>query len=192
MCRPYAHVHPFEETGLPDDERKADRYLWTKGKGGRPRWLALTTEEQQAAIELAKRFEGFHRVPRADPGRAHPYVCPAGYWTIGYGHLCDPKHPPITEAEAERYLADDLTTALTATLRYCPVLTTEHEGRLAAIVDFTFNLGAGRLQTSTLRRRVNQRDWAGAATELRRWIYGGGKVLHGLVARREAEAAHLE
>ena len=146
----------------------------------------------QAAIELAKRFEGFHRVPRADPGRAHPYVCPAGYWTIGYGHLCDPKHPPITEAEAERYLADDLTTALTATLRYCPVLTTEHEGRLAAIVDFTFNLGAGRLQTSTLRRRVNQRDWAGAATELRRWIYGGGKVLHGLVARREAEAAHLE
>ena len=59
----------------------------------------------QAAIELAKRFEGFHRVPKHDPGRAHPYVCPAGYWTIGYGHLCDPKHPPITEGEAEAYLA---------------------------------------------------------------------------------------
>lgn len=145
----------------------------------------------QAAIELAKRFEGFHRVPRADPGRTHPYVCPAGYWTIGYGHLCDPKHPPITEAEAERYLADDLTTALTATLRYCPVLTTEPASRLAAIVDFTFNLGAGRLQTSTLRRRSNQRDWTGAATELRRWVYGGGKVLPGLVARRAAEAAWL-
>ena len=57
----------------------------------------------QAAIELAKRFEGFHRVPKHDPGRAHPYVCPAGYWTIGYGHLCDPKHPPITEGEAEAY-----------------------------------------------------------------------------------------
>jgi lysozyme len=141
----------------------------------------------QAAIDLAKCFEGFHRVPRSDPGRARPYVCPAGYWTIGYGHLCDPKHPPITEAEAEGYLAADLRTALTATLRFCPVLATEPEDRLAAIVDFTFNLGAGRLQTSTLRRRVNQRDWSGAATELRRWVYGGGKVLPGLVARREAE-----
>ncbi len=145
----------------------------------------------QAAIDLAKRFEGFHRVPRVDPGRAHPYVCPAGYWTIGYGHLCDPKHPPITEAEAEGFLAADIKTALNATLRYCPVLATEPEGRLAAIVDFTFNLGAGRLQTSTLRRRLNQRDWPSAASELRRWVYGGGKVLPGLVARRDAEVALL-
>lgn len=145
----------------------------------------------QAAIDLAKRFEGFHRVPRGDPGRAHPYVCPAGYWTIGYGHLCDPKHPPVTEAEAEAYLAADLMTALNATLRHCPVLATEPEGRLAAISDFTFNLGAGRLQTSTLRRRLNQRDWPSAASELRRWIYGGGRVLPGLVTRREAEIALL-
>ena len=142
---------------------------------------------QQVAIDLAKRFEGFHRVPKHDHGRAHPYICPAGYWTIGYGHLCDPKHPPITEAEAEVYLARDLQTTLAATLRYCPVLATEPEGRLAAIVDFTFNLGAGRLQTSTLRRRVNQRDWIAASQELRRWVYGGGKVLPGLVARRESE-----
>jgi len=145
----------------------------------------------QAAIQLAKRFEGFHRVPKADPGRAHPYICPAGYWTIGYGHLCDATHPPITEEEAEVYLARDLVTALNATLRYCPVLATEPEGRLAAILDFTFNLGAGRLQTSTLRRRVNQRDWAAAATELRRWIYGGSRVLPGLLRRREAEIGVL-
>ncbi len=145
----------------------------------------------QAAIDLAKRFEGFHRVPKNDPGRAYPYVCPAGYWTIGYGHLCDSKHPPITETEAEAYLARDLETALAATLRYCPVLAIEPEGRLAAIVDFTFNLGAGRLQTSTLRRRINQRDWATAATELCRWVYGGGRVLPGLVARREAELSLL-
>ena len=148
-------------------------------------------EVPKPAIELAKRFEGFHRVARAEPSRAQPYICPAGYWTIGYGHLCDPKHPPITESEAEVYLARDLQTALTATLRYCPVLATESEGRLAAIVDFTFNLGAGRLQTSTLRRRVNQRDWHGAGQELRRWVYGGGKVLPGLVARREAEVMLL-
>ncbi len=146
----------------------------------------------QAAIDLAKQFEGFHRVPKADPlRRAHPYVCPAGYWTIGYGHLCDPKHPPITEAEAKVYLAHDLMTALNATLRYCPVLATDPERRLAAIVDFTFNLGAGRLQTSTLRRRINQRDWPSAARELQRWVNGGGRVLPGLVARREAEAALL-
>ena len=143
----------------------------------------------KTAIELAKRFEGFHRVPKADPGRAHPYICPAGYWTIGYGHLCAPTHPPIAEAEAEVYLAHDLQTALTATLRYCPVLAVEPEGRLSAIVDFTFNLGAGRLQTSTLRRRINQRDWVAARQELRRWIYGGGKVLPGLVARRLAEGS---
>jgi lysozyme len=72
------------------------------------------------------------------------------------------------------------------------VLATESEGRLAAIVDFTFNLGAGRLQTSTLRRRVNQRDWTGAVTELRRWIYGGGKVLPGLKARRRAEVQLID
>ena len=144
-----------------------------------------------AAIALAKRFEGFHRVPKHDPHRAYPYICPAGFWTIGYGHLCDQNHPPITEDAAEDYLAKDLQTALRATLRYCPVLATEPEGRLAAIVDFTFNLGAGRLQTSTLRRRVNQRDWVAVGQEMRRWVYGGGRVLPGLVTRREAEAAWL-
>lgn len=146
-------------------------------------------EVPQAAIDLAKRFEGFHRVPKHDPHRAYPYICPAGYWTIGYGHLCDQSHPAITENEAEGYLAQDLQTSLRATLRYCPVLATESEERLAAIVDFTFNLGAGRLQSSTLRRRINQRDWQASATELHRWINGGGRVLPGLVVRRQAEAA---
>ena len=146
-------------------------------------------EVPQAAIDLAKRFEGFHRVPKSDPKLAYPYVCPAGFWTIGYGHLCDAQHPPITMEEGEAYLAADMAAALRATLRYCPVLAAEPDGRLAAIVDFTFNLGAGRLQTSTLRRRVNLRDWSSAATELRRWVYGGGKVLPGLVIRREAEVA---
>lgn len=145
----------------------------------------------EAAIDLAKRFEGFHRRPKHDPHRAYPYLCPAGFWTIGFGHLCEPNHPPICEEEAEDYLAQDLQTALQATLRYCPVLATESEGRLAAIVDFTFNLGAGRLQTSTLRRRINQRDWSAAGTELGRWVRGGGRVLPGLVVRRQAESLML-
>ncbi len=142
----------------------------------------------KTVIDLAKRFEGFERqVKRGTQITAVPYVCPAGFLTIGYGHLCAQDHPPITRKEAEAYLAQDLVKALNATLRYCPVLAAEPEGRLAAIVDFTFNLGAGRLQTSTLRRRINQRDWPSAAQELRRWVYGGGTVLPGLVARREAE-----
>ena len=149
-------------------------------------------EVPKAAIELAKRFEGFERkVKRGTEITANPYICPAGFWTIGYGHLCDSKHPPITEAEADIYLARDLQTALAATLRYCPVLATEAEGRLVAIVDFTFNLGAGRLQTSTLRRRINQRDWPAAAAELGRLVRGGGRVLPGLVARRAAESTLL-
>jgi len=77
--------------------------------------------------------------------------------------------------EAEVYLARDLERALAAMLRYCPVLAAEPKGRL---------------QTSTLRRRVNQRNWAATVAELRRWVYGGGKMPPGLVARREAEA-HL-
>ena len=149
-------------------------------------------EVPQAAIELAKCFEGFERkVKRGVEIAAVPYICPAGFWTIGFGHLCEPNHPPVTESEAECYLAEDLQKALRATLRYCPVLATEPEERLAAIVDFTFNLGAGRLQASTLRRRVHQRDWLQATNELRRWIYGGGRILPGLISRRSHEAALL-
>jgi lysozyme len=141
------------------------------------------------ALELAMRFEGFHHVHEDDPeGKAYPYICPGGCWTIGYGHRCHQDHPPITEAEGKQYLLQDMQEALCSTLRYCPVLLDEPEERLAAIVDFTFNLGAGQLRTSTLRKRVNQRDWRKVAKELRRWVYGGGRVLPGLVARRKAEA----
>lgn len=152
----------------------------------------LSMEVPPAAIALVKRFEGFAKqVKRTPPITAVPYICPAGFWTIGYGHLCTPAHPAITEGEAEVYLAQDLIAARSATLRLCPVLIHEPEHRLAAIIDFTFNLGAGRLQTSTLRVRINQRNWPEAARELRRWVHGGGKVLPGLVLRREVDARYL-
>jgi lysozyme len=61
--------------------------------------------------------------------------------------------------------------------------------RLAALIDFTYNLGAGHLRSSTLRRKVNAKDWAAMPAELRKWVRGGGRVLPGLVARRNAEAA---
>lgn len=146
----------------------------------------------EAAVELARRFEGFQAVHGADGGtRAHPYRCPGGYWTIGYGHRCDPDHPPITQAEARAYLQADLEQALTAVLTLCPAVADGPPGRLAALVDFTFNMGAARLAQSTLRQRVNSEHWEVVAYELRRWVYAGGRVLPGLVARREAEIALL-
>ena len=143
-------------------------------------------------IALAKEFEGLHKKVNFHPVvTVVPYICPAGFWTIGYGHLCDKNHHPITEDQAEAYLAADLQTALLATLRYCPGLAFEPEHRFAPIVDFTFNLGGGRLQTSTLRRRINDQDWEEAGNELLRWVYGGGRVLPGLLRRREAEKRML-
>ena len=140
------------------------------------------------AVSLASKFEGLHKVVSRQPViTVVPYVCPAGYWTIGYGHLCGREQPPVTETQAEDWLADDLRTGLAAVLKYCPVLALEPESRLAAIVDFAFNCGGGALQTSTLRRRVNERDWPEAGNQLLRWVHGGGRVLPGLVARRKAE-----
>ena len=140
------------------------------------------------AIELAKHFEGFQR-KKVVKGMtmAFPYLCPANHWTIGYGHLCKNTQPPITEEQAHNILENDLAIAMSAVLKYCPGLITD-DCRLSAIIDFTFNLGAGRLQASTLRRKINQQDWSGAKIELMKWVYGGGKVLPGLVLRRKAEA----
>jgi lysozyme len=134
------------------------------------------------AIVLAKSFEGFSSTP---------YLCPAGFWTIGYGHLCKKDHSKITEEQGETYLSDDLTKAYYATIRLCPVLLTEDEKRLGAIVDFAFNLGSGRLQQSTLRRMINQKRWVEASYQLQRWVYGGGKKLPGLIRRRKAESLFL-
>ena len=137
-------------------------------------------EVPNIAIDLAMTFEGFYK---------SPYICPAGFWTIGYGHLCKKDHPTITEEQAEIYLAEDLQDALLGTVRLCPVLLKEDVNWLGAIVDFVFNLGAGRLQASTLRRKINAELWEDVPNELNRWVYGGGKKLKGLVLRRQAEAA---
>jgi lysozyme len=84
----------------------------------------------------------------------------------------------------------DLTTAMMATLRLCPTLI-ENEDRLGAITDFTFNLGAGRLKVSTLRKRINQSAYDEVPAQLLKWVYGGGRKLRGLALRRQAEAAYF-
>lgn len=142
------------------------------------------------AAELCRRFEGF---------RNKPYLCPAGIPTIGYGSTyytsgrkVTLEDSPITEPAARALLMSELEhTYAPGVLRYCPNLIS-HPNKLNAIVDFAYNLGVGRLQTSTLRRKLVAEDWDAAKGELMKWTRGGGKVLPGLVKRRQAECALMD
>lgn len=141
------------------------------------------------AAELCRTFEGF---------RSKPYLCPAGIPTIGYGstYYADGRKvslddQPITREEADAILLHELnTTYAPGVMRQCPQLW-KNKQAFNAVVDFTYNLGIGRLQTSTLKRKINAEDWHGAKEQLMLWVRGGGKVLPGLVKRRQAEAALL-
>ena len=138
------------------------------------------------AYDLARSFEGL---------RLGPYRDVANYWTVGYGHLLtrdrsDAQYPPITKEEAEALLASDLKKAAVSVLRLCTASLTE--GRFSALIDFTFNLGSGNLQASTLRKLVNREDFDGAREELSKWVYAGGIKLPGLVRRRRAEQEIFE
>jgi lysozyme len=127
--------------------------------------------------KLIRRFEGCKLVP---------YICPAGVWTCGWGSTGPDVFPgkAWTQEYADKRLELDAVKFARATTALCPTL----EGdRLCAIADFAYNLGIGRLKASTLRRKLNARDWDAAGTELRKWVNGGGRRLPGLVARREAE-----
>jgi lysozyme len=88
------------------------------------------------------------------------------------------------------YLEKDMMTAMMATIRLCPGLLND-ENKLGAITDFVFNLGAGRLRASTLRTKINQGVFSEVPTQLMKWVYGGGRILKGLVLRRQAEAAYF-
>jgi lysozyme len=136
----------------------------------------------QAGLDLIKGFEGFSPTV---------YICPAGYPTIGYGHVVKPHEQEafasgIATEQAETLLRQDVQIAERAVLRLIAVPLTD--GQFDAMVSFTFNLGAGALQRSTLRRRINHGDHAAVPAEFRKWIWAGGRKLEGLVRRREAEA----
>lgn len=135
-------------------------------------------------FKLIKRFEGCRLVP---------YICPAGVWTCGWGSTGADVIPgkPWTQEYADRRMEHDALKFAIGTLAACPVLATEPDKRLSAVSDFSYNVGLGALRGSTLRKRVNTRLWEAACRELRKWVRGGGRVLPGLVLRREAEAALL-
>lgn len=131
-------------------------------------------------INIIKQFEGF--MPK-------PYVCPAGYHTIGYGHLLPANHKveAIDELKANEFLLLDLEIAEAAITRNISVNLRQYQ--FDALSSFVFNLGGSALQRSTLRQKINQQAELGEiCNEFLRWVYVGGSKLNGLIARRIVEA----
>ena len=133
----------------------------------------------ETGIELIKKFEGC--VLKA-------YKCPAGVWTIGYGHTAGVKEgQTITKKEAEDLLKHDLITFETHVSNLITVAINQNQ--FDALVSFCYNLGPGNLKSSTLLKLINAKNFNGAAEQFDRWVYTGGKKLNGLVKRRAAEKA---
>lgn len=158
-----------------------------------------------AGLHLMHKFEGF---------RDRPYLCPAHIWTIGWGTVLYqeqirlpmvrkdgytgiirkeyPLKPEDFRVWSKEELAEmfkaDLAGFERAVLRLIPGVA-GHQRRFDALVCLTYNIGAGNLQRSTVRMRANRGDWEGAAEAFMSWTKGGGKVLPGLVRRRQAERA---
>ena len=140
---------------------------------------SLPASTGQAGINLIKKFEGLE---------LSKYKDAVGLWTIGYGHLIRPEETfdrRLTEEEAESLLRKDLQEAEKGIKRLVSVPLTENQ--FDALVSFVFNVGIGRLASSTLLRKLNANDYAGAASELLKWNKAGGKELIGLTRRRQAE-----
>jgi len=149
------------------------------------------------ALDLIKHHEGT---------RLKPYRCPAALHTIGVGHVLYPEQAKLpmedrlkypirpednrvfTMEEVDAILAKDLDRFVAGVLRYCPSAI-NNQSWLDALVSFSFNLGLGTLQRSTLRQKHNRGDHAGAAEEFLKYCKAGGKVLKGLENRRKDERA---
>ncbi|MFG6076976.1 lysozyme [Erwinia sp. OPT-41] len=128
-------------------------------------------------IELIKRFEGLQLTA---------YRCSAGVLTIGYGHTRGVKPgDTITGRQADAYLREDLQVAELVVNTNVRVKMTQ--GQFDALVSFVFNVGAGNFVRSTLLKKMNAGDYAGAAEQFGRWINADGKPLAGLRRRRDAE-----
>ena len=144
----------------------------------------MESEALDLAAGLCLRFEGLY---------LKPYLCPAGIPTIGVGSTryedgvaVSMFDAPITKDRAIELLM------LTLKRDYLPAVRTlckvENAKQLAALTDFAYNLGVGALRSSNLRKRVNAGDYEAVPAEFSKWVKGGGKVLRGLVIRRQAEA----
>lgn len=136
-------------------------------------------------LALIRKSEGF---------RADLYKDAAGFLTVGYGHkvanAAEAGETPWTLEKAEEVLQADAVIAAQGVSSLVKV--TLKQGQFDALVDFVFNLGSGRLASSTLLRLLNMGQYDRIPDELRKWIYGGGEKLPGLITRREAEAEMWE
>jgi lysozyme len=148
------------------------------------------------AIQMIKHHEGV---------RFKPYQCPAKLWTVGVGHVINPNHGKLpieqriglpipdgwdrklTEDEVNGILRCDLDRFERGVEKFCPVALTQ--GEFDALVSFSFNVGLGTLQRSTLRQKLLRGDKEGASQELLKYCMAGGKVLKGLLNRRKDELA---
>ena len=136
-----------------------------------------------AALDIITTFEGFSSAP---------YQCPAGVWTIGHGSTRCPDRsrvtqdtPPLTREEALTWVRHELARTEYDVARLVRIPLTENQ--FGALVSFTYNVGSGNLNASTLRQTLNRGDVEGALLEFPKWRRAGGKILLGLVRRREAE-----
>jgi lysozyme len=134
-------------------------------------------------LQLIRKYEGY---------KSTPYRCPAGLYTVGYGHvignglqLPDEWNRTLSLGEINELLRTDLARFERGVLRYCPVYLTQSQ--FDALVSFSFNLGLGVLQRSTLRQKILRKDGEGAAKEILRYDKVGGRPLKGLTRRRQAE-----
>lgn len=139
----------------------------------------------QKGIDLIKKWEGF---------RSRPYICQAGYLTIGYGHVIKKGQTleEVTPEIAEQMLRIDISTAEKSVRRLINPEVFKGAGgqdRFDALVSFTYNLGGGALQRSTLRAKINRGEELSVFNEFGKYRLAGGKVSKGLVARRWDEAA---
>jgi lysozyme len=149
------------------------------------------------ALALIKHHEGV---------KLKPYRCPAALHTIGVGHVLYPEQSKLpmedrikypirpednrlfTMEEVDAILAKDLDRFAAGVLRYCPSAI-NNQSWLDALISFSFNVGLGTLQRSTLRQKHNRGDYTGAAEEFLKYCKAGGKVLKGLENRRKDERA---
>ena len=134
-------------------------------------------QTSQKGIDLIKQFEGC---------RLLAYKCPAGVWTIGYGHTYGVKSgQKISQKQAEEFLKEDLKSFEAAVSKYVKVNLTQSQ--FDALVSFSFNVGSEALRTSTLLKLLNQGKYEEAAEQFDRWVFASFKKLDGLVRRRKAE-----
>ena len=155
----------------------------------------MTTEAIKIAREaLCKPFEGYAK--RLPDGSCKAYPDPGtggNPWTIGWGSTGPEVTPETiwTQQQAEESLDKHLLYFCTGVLKLSPKLLKEPARRLAAIISFAYNCGLGNYRISTLKKRVDAQDWAGACDEIVKWNKAGGRILPGLTRRRQAEAALL-